>query len=109
MRSSSSSSARRMVIGRAASDSCKLFLRMFDWESHDEGRSLSRCTARDDVAVVAHRYFATDRQSNACSFVSLTSVQAFKHRENAVGVLFVEADSVVFDDDLGAMVVVVDG
>jgi len=53
---------------------------------------------------VTLRYFAADRQSDARSFVGGPSMEALEHRENALFVLFVEADSVIGDDDLGVAV-----
>src|SRR5207237_5522690 len=40
------------------------------------------------------------------SFVTSPSMQAFEHRENALGVLLVEADAVVGDDDARTRAVV---
>src|SRR4051794_32634296 len=73
-------------------------------QRHDERRALARRTARRDLSSVTFRYFATDCQSDSGSFVRSASVQALEHRENAVGVLLLEADAVVGDDDVRAPV-----
>src|SRR5947209_1935231 len=80
-----------------------VFMRMVHRQRHRERGSDSKSTVRHDLSTVALDDFATDRQSNARSFVSPASMQAFKHRENAFRVLFFEADAVVGDCDLRAV------
>src|SRR5205823_13460008 len=75
-------------------------------QCNDERRALARRAARRDLSSVTFRYFATDCQSDPRSLVTSASVQAFKHRENALGILLVEADAVVGDDDARARAVV---
>src|ERR1051326_1926408 len=83
-----------------------MVLLMTHGQSHDEDRALARGAPRRDLSSVTFRYFATDCQADAGALVNSASVQALEHRENAVGVLFLEADAVVADDDVHAAVAV---
>src|ERR1044071_1519621 len=83
----------------------RLLVRVMNRESHDERRAFARRTPRRDLSPVTFRYFATDCQANAGTFVNSASVEALEHRENALGVLLLEADAVVTDDDARAAVV----
>src|ERR1051325_108074 len=78
---------------------------MMDRKSDGERRALARRTPRRDLSPVTFRYFATDCQADAGTFVNSSSVQPFEHRENALGVLLLEADAVVTDDDARAAIV----
>src|SRR5688572_15271250 len=108
MRSSSSSSARRMMIGLPGSCGAivaRTFSLLMNRKRHDERASLTRPAPRGDLPAVSLRYFATNRESDAGSFEFSPAVEALEHREDAIGVLFIEADSVVGDHDPGASVV----
>src|ERR1051325_9950885 len=74
-------------------------------QTDDEGRALSRFAVRHDLSAVALDYFAANCEPDAGSFVFSPPVQALEHRDNAVGVLFLEADAVVGDGDFRAAVV----
>src|SRR5436309_2450756 len=105
MRSSSSSSASRMTIGRAPLGiAVSSFVRLADGQRHRERRSFPRFAARFDGAAVTFRYSATNCQTNPGSFVLAAAVEALEHREDALRVLLVEADSVVLDRDPAAAV-----
>ena len=56
---------------------------------------------RDGAAVPVHD-LAADSEANAGSFVLVAPVQALKDLKDAVAILFVEADAVVFHRDLPA-------
>src|ERR1051325_3432331 len=51
-------------------------------------------------------YFATDRQSNARSFIFSPSVQSLEHGEDTISVLRFEPDAVVADGQLTTAIAV---
>jgi len=68
-------------------------------EHNFKGRTAARFTSRNEAAAVALYDFSANGQSHAGTFVNVSRMQALKHVEHAISVLFVEADTVILDDD----------
>src|SRR5260370_34278834 len=68
-------------------------------QNNGEPGTDTRRARRADRTAVALRDFATDCQTNARSVVFSAAVEPLEHREDAIGVLVVEADAVVGHGD----------
>ena len=100
MRSSASSSAIRIVIVLAfAFIGCHLFW-LSDRQCDHKRRTLTGRAAGRDRAAVPFDDLAADGQADSRALVLRAAVKALENRENLVGVDLVEADPVIFDQDL---------
>src|SRR4051812_35790981 len=110
-RSSSSSSARRMVIGLPFSDMSNLSrlrgvrpggvtvlrreMGLLHGQCDDEARPLAGPPLGDDRAAVSLDDLAAERQPDPGALIDVAWVQALEDAEDALLVLLIEADAVV--------------
>ena len=75
---------------------------MTDGERDDEGRPLPRSATGRDLAPMALGDLATDGQTDAGAFIFTASVQPLEWDKNAIQVLLIEPDTIVFHQELTA-------
>ncbi len=74
-------------------------------QSDYEGGSLPGGASGRNGPTVALDDFAADGQPHTGTFVLASAMQPLEEREDAVQVLFIEADAVVLDEDLHPAVI----
>src|SRR5437588_13110542 len=99
LRSSSSSSAIKITIDSLLLSISDFSLVPSSRHCHDKGRALTQYASRGSLAAMVFGYSATDCQAYARPLICSAAVQALEHGEDAVHVLLVEPDTVVFDSD----------
>jgi hypothetical protein len=68
---------------------------LYDWHSHHEGRALAWSAACGDSATVAVDDLAANGETHSGPLVFTFLMQALKHIEDAVEILFVKPDAVI--------------
>src|SRR5262249_38064873 len=97
--SSASSSAIRIVMGSPC-DFISFLHVLFDGQCHDKYGSLPFGALGRDGAAMPFRDLPAHGQPDSGPFILETPVETLEYLENPVGVLFVEPNSIVLNDNL---------